>query len=231
LTGDFNSTIYKEGYKLKIPFITREIIFPTRTQFIEESTTTANRDLQRIDFTIRVLYKPDPENLIEITKTLGPKYADKLLSPIVKEVAKTVIAQYTAQQLLSQREQVSSDIKVVLKDRLGFFNILIDEVSITQTSFSREYEKAIEQKQIAQQTAERMKYLVEKALQVKKSAIITAEADCKSIELIGEAVKENPAYLTLQRIEAAKEIADMLQKTKNKVLLDSNILLLDTVKS
>lgn len=147
---------------------------------------------------------------------------------MVKEVAKTIIAQYNAQQLLSQREQVSSDIKVALKHRLGYFNVFVDEVSITQTSFSREYEKAIEQKQIAQQTAERMKYLVEKAKQVKKSAIIGAEADCRSIELIGEAVKDNPAYLTLKRIEAAKEIAEILKGSRNKVLLDSNLLLLNT---
>ena len=228
LTGTFNSQIYKEGYKLKIPWITKELIYQTRTQFLEETATTANRDLQRIDFTIRVLYKPDPLNLVEITKLLGPRYSEKLLSPMVKEVAKTIIAQYNAQQLLSQREQVSSDIKVALKHRLSLFNVFIDEVSITQTSFSREYEKAIEQKQIAQQTAERMKYLVEKAKQVKKSAIINAEADCKSIELIGEAVKENPAYLTLKRIEAAKEIAEILKKSRNKILLDSNLLLLNT---
>ena len=61
---------------------------------------------------------------------------------------------------MSQREQVSNDIKAALKERLGYFSILIDEVSITQTSFSRDYEKAIEDKQIAQQTAERMKYIV-----------------------------------------------------------------------
>merc|ERR1711976_44212 len=226
LTGEFNNRTYKEGYKFKVPFITRAIIYKTRTQIVEETATTANRDLQRIDFTIRVLYKPDPNNLIEITKQLGLKYSQKLITPIVKEVAKTIIAQYTAQQLLSQREQVSSDIKVALRDRLIYFNILIDEVSITQTNFSREYQKAIEEKQIAQQTAERMKYNVQRAKEIKKSAIISAEADCKSIELIGKSVKNNPAYLTFKKIEAAKSISESIAQSKNKVLLDSNLLML-----
>ncbi len=74
-----------------------------------------------------------------------------------------------------------------------------------------------------------MKYIVEKAIQVKKSAIISAEADCVSIKLIGEAVKNNPAYLTLKKIEASKDIAKILSSSKNKILLDSNMLLFNSL--
>ncbi len=96
LTGTFIQNTYREGYNLKIPWITRSICYDTRTRFVEENATTANRDLQRVDFTIRVLYKPDPNKLIEITKYLGTKYESKLLSPIIREVSKTIIAQYNA---------------------------------------------------------------------------------------------------------------------------------------
>lgn len=227
LTGEFNARTYDEGFHLKLPWVTSSIIFETRNRILEETATTANKDLQQIDFQTRVLYKPDPTKLADICKRLGPNYAEKIMTPLVKEVSKAIIAQYDAQQLLSQREQVSKDIKLTLAKRLGYFNVLVDDVAITQLSFSKEYERAIEEKQIAQQTAERMKYVVEKAKQLKKTSIIRAEQDCKTIELIGSAVRDNPAYLALKRIEAAKDIAVVLSKSKNRVLLDSNMLLMN----
>lgn len=229
LSGKFSES-YHEGYHFRVPFITKPVVYETRTRFIEENATTANRDLQNIDFQIRVLFKPDIHRLADITRDLGLNYSDKILSPIAKEVAKTIIAQYSAQQLLSNREQVSRDIKAALKERLINFNILLDEVAITQVSFSREFEKAVEDKQIAQQNAERMKYLVERSKEIKKTAIINAERDCKSIELIGTAMKNNPAYLTLKKIEAAQDIANSLSQSKNKVLLNSDQLLMSTLK-
>ena len=72
-----------------------------------------------------------------------------------------------------------------------------------------------------------MKYVVLKAKQIKKSAIIKAEADVESIRLIGSAVKENPAYLDLQKIEASKKISKLLSKGRNRVLLDSQILMVN----
>lgn len=122
---------------------------------------------------------------------------------------------------------ISSQIKNALRERLGTFFILVDEIAISDLSFSREYEKAIEEKQISQQKAERMKYIVEQAKQKKKSTIIKAQADVEAIKLIGEAVAKNPAYLNLEKIEASKFIAKKLSKSQNKVLLDSDLLMMN----
>lgn len=78
-----------------------------------------------------------------------------------------------------------------------------------------------------QQQAERMKYIVEQAKQKKKSTIIKAEADVESIRMIGESVANNPAFLELERIEAAKAIAESVSKSRNKVLLNSDQLLMN----
>lgn len=210
-----------------MPWITQAMIYETRDRILEENASTANKDLQQIDFQTRVLYKPDPTKLVELTRLLGINYAEKILTPLVREVSKAIIAQYDAQALLHEREKVSSAIKQTLNKRLEYFKVLVDDVSITQLSFSRDYQKSIEEKQIAQETAKRMKYIVEKAKQIKKTAIIRAEQDCKTIELIGNAVKDNPAYIDLKKIEASRDIADMLAKSRNKVLLDSNMLLMN----
>ena len=122
---------------------------------------------------------------------------------------------------------ISSQIKNALKERLGTFYILVDEIAISDLSFSREYEKAIEDKQISQQKAERMKYIVEQAKQKKKSTIIKAQADVEAIKLIGTAVSKNPAYLDLEKIDAAKHIAKTLTSSRNKILLDSDLLMMN----
>lgn len=84
------------------------------------------------------------------------------------------MAQHNAAALMVQREQVSQNIKVGLEQRLKDFNIILDDVSIVELQFGEDFKKAIEQKQIAQQQAERAKFLVEQALQDKRSTIIKA---------------------------------------------------------
>ena len=122
---------------------------------------------------------------------------------------------------------ISAQIKNTFQERLNMFNILVDEIAMTSLSFSKEYEKAIELKQVRQQQAERMKYIVEQAKQKKKSTIIKAEADVEAIRMIGESVASNPAFLELERIEAAKAIAENISKSRNKVLLSSDQLLMN----
>lgn len=230
LTGKFNKGVFSEGFHLRLPIVTTPIIFETRTRYIEETSNTANRDLQNIDFQIRVLYKPDQTKLQEIASEIGINYAEKLLSPIVKEVAKTIIAQYSAQQLVSNRDLVSRDIKGALRERLIAFNILLDEVTLTHISFSREFERSVEEKQIAQQNAERAKYLVQKSNEIKKRTIINADRDAKTIELMGNAMKNSPSFLTLKKIETAQEIATILSGSRNQVLLNSEQLLMNVLK-
>lgn len=93
--------------------------------------------------------------------------------------------------------------------------------------FGAEYTKAIEEKQIAQQHAERAKYIVEKAVQDKRSQIIRATGEARAAELLGESLSKSPAYLDLRRVEAAKEIATILSKSRNRVFLEADTLLLN----
>merc|ERR1712226_1135756 len=111
-----------------------------------------------VDLKARVLYRPDPTKIDVIYKTLGNDYVQKVLTSVVGEVIRGVVAQFNAQALMTQREQVSEKIKRALMERTRDFNILIDDVSLMNLGFSKEYEKAVEEKQIAQQTAERNKF-------------------------------------------------------------------------
>lgn len=100
-------------------------------------------------------------------------------------------------------------------------------MSITDVKFGREFELAVERKQVAQQEAERARFIVEKAQQDKLSIIIKAQAEAKSAEMIGTAIANNPGFVQLRRLDAAKDIAHTIAESANTVYLPSEALMLN----
>lgn len=108
------------------------------------------------------------------------------------------------------------------------FGIVLEDVAVTHLSFSTEFTKAVEMKQVAEQDAERAKFVVMKAEQERNAAIIRAEGESEAARLISDATKKYGAGLIeLRRIEAARDVADTLAKGRNVSYLPSggNILL------
>lgn len=219
--------VYKEGTHLIVPFLDKPIIYKTRATANQVQSTSGSKDLQMVNLSLRVLTRPVPEKLPTIYRTLGRDYAERVLPSILQETMKSVIAKYKAAQLLQQREEVSAEIRRVLEERARHFHIALEDVSITNLTFGREYTAAVEAKQVAQQEAERALFVVEKAVQEKKGAVIRAEGEAKSAELIGKAISQNPAFLSLRRIEAAREIAGTVSNSTNRVFLNADSLMLN----
>jgi len=224
-----NQQVYDEGMHLIVPFIEKPIFFDIRAYPCNIRSPTGSSDLQMISVSLRILSRPDPSGLPKIYQTLGEDYSDRVLPSIVNEVSKAVVAQYTASELLIKRDQVSHEIKSQLTTRAREFHIIINEVSITDLGFGQEFRAAVEAKQVAQQDAKRAEFLVMKAMQDKQSAIIKANGEAESIRLIGKAVENNPNFIKLRKLEAIRTIATTLAGSKNRVMLDSSNLLLNTL--
>ena len=152
--------VYGEGMHFKIPMIMSPRYFEIRDRPRLISSSTGTKDMQQVDITLRILFRPEEQKLSEILLNIGQDYDDKVIPSIGNEVLKAIVAQYNASQLIQQREDVSKDIKTHLSKRAKDFGLILDDVAITHLQFSRDFAHSIEQKQVAQQNAERAKFVV-----------------------------------------------------------------------
>ena len=201
-----------EGLNFKIALIQNIILMDVKTQKYEADASAASKDLQVVSTKIAVNYHLMPDAVPELYQKTGILYRENIIQPAVQEVVKAATAQYTAEELITRRADVKMKIDELLAPRLLEKRIILETTSITNFDFSAEFNKAIEAKVTAQQTAlkaenDLTRIKVEKeqtitqAEAIAQSVRLKADAEAYSLQVIREQLEKNNALIQYKSIE------------------------------
>ncbi len=210
--GKVNDNVMSEGFHLKVPFVQSVVKMSNQIQKCEiENAESVSKDLQAISSTIVVNYKISNKSSATIYRNIGRDYETIMLMPAIHESLKAVTAKYTAEELVTSRSKVAVEIQETLEEKMADYGILIEKFNIVNFSFSEEFSKAIEAKEVAQQNllkakTEQEQAIVEAKAQAEKK-VIAAEAEAKAI---------------LKKAEAQAEANETIANSLNQYVLENN---------
>lgn len=203
--GKINSSVYSDWLHLKLPFITKAVKYNIQTQKLDAKADASSKDLQTVSASIVVNYKYKESEVVNLYKNVGKeeKVAEKIITPAVQEVFKSVVAKYSAEQLITERSVVSKDIEENLNKRLKDYGIQIQLFNIVNFDFSKSFNDAIEAKVTAEQNALAEKNKLEKVKYESEQKVVAAEAQAKAIEIQAKAIQNQwgAEYVKLKWIE------------------------------
>ena len=161
----------------------------------------------------------DPRRVAEIHQKIGPDYEDKIVRPAVRSVIRLVISEYPVMDVYSSRRaQIQDEINVKIKELVEKDGFLIDEVVLRDVRFTPQFAKAIEDKQIAQQSAEQMKYTLEKEQKEAERKVIEATGRANAIEVINKALAQNPNYIKYLYVDKLSDKVSVIVSDQNTIM-------------
>lgn len=191
-----------EGFNWKIPLIQNVEEVNVQTQKTEATAAAASKDMQNIVTKIAVNFNPSPASISKLYQTVGLDYGSKIIDPAVHEVVKAVTARYTAEELITKRQIVATEIQQLLSTRLAKSDIIVTAISIVDFQFSKEFNNAIEAKQTAEQLALKAKWDLNRIKVEAEQKVAAAQAEADALRAQKEQV--TPELIQLRQIEVQK---------------------------
>ena len=221
--GQVQDAVIQEGFNFKLPYIEKIVKLDCRTQKTEYTMEASSKDLQKIsNFKVAVNYNITKDTANDLYRKVGVDYKTIIVEPAIQEAMKATIANYTAEELITKRNEVSAFALEALFNKLQDSGITLTALNIIDLSFSPEFDKAVEEKQIVEQQTEKAKYELEKAKVENEKKIENAKAEAEVMKQQNAQITDQ--YLRLKEIENQKAMIDKWQGIlPNTVLSEGGI--------
>ena len=190
-----------------------------RRAAVDDSLWSPTQEGLQVGIDITVWHHLDPLRVIDIHQKIGPDYEDKIIRPAVRSVTRLVISEYAVMDVYSSRRaEIQDEINVKIKLLLEKDGFIVDEVVLRDVRFTDQFGQAIEAKQIAQQSAEQMKYVLEKEQREAERKVIEATGRAKAIETINEALRQNPNYIRYLYVDKLSDKISVIVSDQNTIM-------------
>lgn len=199
--GAVTGKIFGEGLHFKIPIVEGVRIFDVKVQKEQTSAAAASKDLQTVSSEIALNYHVNPMSVAKIYQEVGIDYKGRIIEPALQEAVKATTAKYTAEELITKREQVRDDIKLLIKTKIESKGFYIDEFNIVNFDFSESFNSAIEAKVTAEQSALAARNKLEQIKFEAEQKIAEAKGKAEAITIESNALRNNPDILQLRALE------------------------------
>ena len=193
--------VFGEGLYFRFPLIESVQMMDVKVQKYEMKSDAASKDLQTVHSVVALNFHIDPDRVANMYQDVGLQFKDRIIDPGMQEAIKASTAKFTAEELITKREQVRDEIKAQLKTRLKDRNILVDEFNIVNFEFSKNFNDAIEAKVTAEQQALAAKNKLEQIKFEADQKIAEARGKAEAMTIESNALKSNPQILELRALE------------------------------
>ncbi len=190
-----------EGIHLKPPFISRMDVYDVTVQKFEVPAQSSTRDLQDLSARFAINFRLDPTRVVDVRRTQGTlqNIVAKIIAPQTQESFKIAAARRTAEESITKRDELKQDFDQALSARLEKYAVDVLDTSVVDLSFSPEFARAVEDKQIAEQRAQRAVYIAQEAEQEAKAEINRAQGKAEAQRLLAETLNAPGGQLVLQK--------------------------------
>ncbi|MEG4573711.1 prohibitin family protein [Microcoleus sp. N3A4] len=190
-----------EGFHLRPPLISKVDVYDVTVQKFEVPAQSATKDLQDLNASFAINFRLDAERIVDIRRTQGTleNIVSKIIAPQTQEAFKTAAALRTAEQSITQRSELKRDFDTALKERLSKYDVIVLDTSVVNIRFSTDFAKAVEEKQVAEQRAQRAVYVAQEAEQQAQADINRAQGRAEAQRLLAETLKAQGGDLVLQK--------------------------------
>jgi prohibitin 2 len=190
-----------------------------RKSEIDDSLWSPTREGLQVGIDLTVWHHLDPQRVTSIHQKIGPDYEEKIIRPAVRSVIRLVISEYPVMDVYSsKRAEIQDEINLKIKTLVERDGFVIDEVVLRDVRFTAEFAKAIEAKQIAQQSAEQMKYTLEKEQKEAERKVIEAQGRANAIQVINRALAQNPNYIKYLYVDKLSDKISVIVSDQNTIM-------------